>query len=103
MIRAMHHDKHHHAPGSRRFDPAKADRLDDPERANALPPQTILSTIGVTPSMRVADVGAGTGFFAIPFARIAESVEAIDVEPQMLDRLRKRVDEARAANIRIHE
>ena len=44
--------------------------------------------------MRVADIGAGTGYFTIPLARAVlpgGRVFAIDLQPEMLDLLRARV------------
>lgn len=45
--------------------------------------------------MCVADVGAGTGYFALPMAHAVDpggQVFAVDVQPEMLERLRARLD-----------
>lgn len=74
----------------RRFDPAKADKLEDPQRTHWLPPGAVMARMEVEPGWTVADVGAGTGFFARPLARAVGSggrVVAIDAQREMLARL----------------
>jgi ubiquinone/menaquinone biosynthesis C-methylase UbiE len=82
---------------SRRFKPTEAHRLEDPERLNWLPPSEVLSLLPLRSGMRVADIGAGTGYFALPIAReIGPSgkVWAVDVEPQMLAKLKEKIESA---------
>ncbi len=62
----------------------------------------ILVALGVAPGARVADVGAGDGFFTVRLARAVGSegrVIAEDVDPVALDRLRARVAEELLANV----
>jgi ubiquinone/menaquinone biosynthesis C-methylase UbiE len=69
------------------FKPSEAHKLEDPERLKWLPPAEILARVEVRPGETVADIGAGTGFFAIPLARAAgESgkVYAVDFQPDLL-------------------
>jgi ubiquinone/menaquinone biosynthesis C-methylase UbiE len=49
---------------------------------------------------RVLEVGAGTGQFTLDLARVASSVLATDVAPDMVARLRFRLREADAFNVR---
>lgn len=44
---------------------------------------------------RVADIGAGTGYFALPWAALVPGVEvlAVDIQPEMLDIIRRRAAE----------
>jgi ubiquinone/menaquinone biosynthesis C-methylase UbiE len=49
--------------------------------------------VGAAPR-RVLDVGCGTGFLALRFAELGHSVTAIDLSPKMLDRARRRAEEA---------
>lgn len=80
---------------NRRFDPDQAPRLDDPERLQWFPPQQVIEALRIEPGMAIADIGAGTGFFAAPMAEFAGSsgvVYAVDVEKRMLDRLREKID-----------
>ncbi len=88
--------------GSRRFSPAQAHRLDAPERQIWLPIQPVLDRMALEPGMAVADIGAGTGYFALPIARAvgpAGRLVAVDVSPEMLDRLNGKALDAGLANI----
>lgn len=74
------------------FRPHQAHKLDDPERQTWLPPDVVVRL--ARPGLRVADVGAGTGYFALPLARAVVpggQVFAVDTQAEMLDLLRPRV------------
>jgi FkbM family methyltransferase len=50
----------------------------------------------------VADVGAGTGYFALPMAKLVGptgTVHAVDVQPEMLEILRRKLSDPRLANV----
>jgi len=68
-------------------------------------PEAILAAY-VQPGMTVMDFGCGMGFFSIPMARMTGChgrVIAVDVQPQMLNTLRKRAERAGVADrIRTH-
>jgi ubiquinone/menaquinone biosynthesis C-methylase UbiE len=86
----------------RRFRPSQMHRLEDPDRKNWLPPGDILACLGLQPGSTVADIGAGTGYFALPMAAAvgaAGRVFAVDVSPEMLARLREKLAEAGLANV----
>jgi ubiquinone/menaquinone biosynthesis C-methylase UbiE len=77
----------------KKFDPANKERLDSPERNKYLDPDDIAEQLGVKGGMRVADVGAGTGFLSIPLAGLSGGtvkVYALDISAEMLDSLRKK-------------
>jgi ubiquinone/menaquinone biosynthesis C-methylase UbiE len=79
----------------RMFRHEHAHKLDDPDREKWLPSAAVVHELGLTAGMRVADIGAGTGYFAIPMARAVApggQVFAVDVQPEMLDRLRLRLE-----------
>lgn len=72
-----------------------AHKLDDPERQKWLPADAVVQRLALRPGMIVADVGAGTGYFALPIARAVlpgGRVFAVDVQRAMLDRLRARLE-----------
>ncbi|SDQ79481.1 class I SAM-dependent methyltransferase [Virgibacillus salinus] len=84
----------------KRFNPNKADKLLSEERKESLKPNKIIDKIGIRERDRVADLGAGNGFFTIPIAeRTNEVVYAVDIESQMLKLLEKRADEQQIENI----
>ncbi|MDD4307964.1 MAG: class I SAM-dependent methyltransferase [Thermoplasmata archaeon] len=75
---------------SRKFTPDRMARLDRPERLKEYDIPGIISGIGISEGMAVADIGAGTGFFSIPFSEAAGSkgrVLAVDLSVEMLEAL----------------
>ncbi|MGA2183381.1 MAG: class I SAM-dependent methyltransferase [Bryobacteraceae bacterium] len=89
----------------RTFRPSDAHKLDDPDRLKWLPPADVIRVLAVQPGMTVADIGAGTGYFSIPFAREAGNagrIFAVDLQPEMLEILRRKLAAAGApANIEV--
>lgn len=82
----------HHSASERTFDPAHAERLDDPARRDWLLPERVEAGLRLHSSMDVTDIGAGTGYFALPLARATRPgvCFAIDFEPRRLEILRER-------------
>lgn len=82
-----------HERNDRTFSPARAERLDDPARQQWLPPARVVEALQLTGHMTVADIGAGTGYLAIPIARavVTGRVLAVDFQEEMLDRLRHKL------------
>lgn len=89
--------EHKHAP---RFDdPEQWTRsFDDPERAAWQKPDEVIRALALEPAAKIADVGAGTGYFAIRLARSIPggTVYAVDLEPRMVAWL---ADRARALGL----
>ena len=86
----------------RRFSPALAHRLDAPERKLWLPVKPVLHQMELNPGMTVADIGAGTGYFALPMASElgpTGRVAAVDVSPEMLSILNEKILAAEIQNI----
>jgi ubiquinone/menaquinone biosynthesis C-methylase UbiE len=87
-----------------KFDPAHRAGLDSPQRKAYLDAERILQQIGLKAGERVADIGAGTGFFAIPAARIvgpSGHVFAIDLASPMLADLRAKIAKTRLSNLEV--
>ncbi len=91
----------------RTFHPSQAHRLEDPARLGWLPPGEVAGILGLAPGMKVADIGAGTGYFALPFARLLApggGVMAVDFEPDMLKLLRAKLEQPGApANVELYQ
>ena len=77
-----------------RFDDPEryAKSFDDPARDAWQMPARVIDALKLSPEMSVADVGAGTGYFSVRLARAVPrgTVYAVDVEPKMLDHIRRR-------------
>ena len=78
----------------RMFHHTHADKLDDPERRAWLPPEEVVRRLELRPGLRVADIGAGSGYLTAPIAEAVGPtgrVAALDLQPEMLERLRHRL------------
>ena len=74
----------------RTFQARDAAKLEDPSRLAYLPPDQAAATLGLSTGMVIADIGAGTGYFSIPFARQIGPlgrVFAVDLQREMLNLL----------------
>ncbi|HEX6211836.1 MAG TPA: class I SAM-dependent methyltransferase [Methylomirabilota bacterium] len=79
-----------------------ADWLDRPERAREEAPDRALDALAIRPGQAVADVGAGSGYFTERLARRVGPegrVYAVDIQPEMLERLEARVKRAGLSNV----
>jgi SAM-dependent methyltransferase len=76
--------------------------LERPERAAEERPDEALDALGDLTGLTVADVGAGSGYMTRRLARRVGSdgrVYATDLQPEMLQMLRERLDRDRIANV----
>jgi arsenite methyltransferase len=67
-------------------------------------PARVVEALAIAPGARVADLGAGGGYFTFRFADAVGAegrVFAVDVDPEMLDYLRERVRKEGRANIEV--
>jgi ubiquinone/menaquinone biosynthesis C-methylase UbiE len=76
--------------------------FDDPARDAWQLPDEVLRALELNPSMAVADVGAGTGYFAVRLARAVPTGEVIatDLEPEMVRYLEERARREQLPNLR---
>lgn len=76
--------------------------FDDPERDQWQKPDRVVSALGLEPGMRVADLGAGTGYFSSYLSRaVGEegSVLAVETEPKLVEYLRQRAEKEGTSNL----
>ena len=70
--------------------------LESPDRARWQKPEEVVRALEIRPGSHVTDLGAGSGYFARRFVNAVGprgTVEALDVDPALLDYLRRTADE----------
>ena len=85
-----------------KFEVAKIDRLDSPERLKRLPSfEEVFSQLPLKPSQSVADIGCGTGTFSLPLAKhLPEGkLYCLDIAEEMLERVKKKIKENNISNV----
>jgi 2-polyprenyl-3-methyl-5-hydroxy-6-metoxy-1,4-benzoquinol methylase len=65
-------------------------RFEDPARAKWQKPAVVMASLGSLEGKTVADIGAGTGYFAFPIATKAAKVIAIDIDRRFLDYIERK-------------
>jgi len=76
--------------------------LDDPQRDTYQKPQEVLAALNIKPGEVIADIGAGSGYFTFRLARrVGErgKVYAVDVSPDMILHINRRIRDLRSTNI----
>lgn len=75
--------------------------FDDPERDRWQKPHEVIHALGLPPDAVVADVGAGTGYFAVRLAHMTPTgrVFAVDIEPDMVKYLAERARREKLRNL----
>jgi SAM-dependent methyltransferase len=88
---------HHRFQGSENW----AKEFDSAERDEWQKPQEVLDALRIGKTAIVADIGAGTGYFATRIARLAPQgrVYAVDVEPDMTRYLEERAKREGISNL----
>lgn len=99
---AQHGEQHMH----RRFDDAEkwSKVFDDPARDAWQKPAEVIAALKFAPDAVVADIGSGTGYFAVRLARALPRgrVYGVDVEPQMVRFLNARAARESLGNLSSH-
>jgi ubiquinone/menaquinone biosynthesis C-methylase UbiE len=80
----------------KKFDPKKIDKLNSPVRMQSEDPNKIAEILGLEERFTVVDIGAGTGFYELPFSRRLGNggkVYALDIAQEMVDWMGKNIPE----------
>ncbi|MCK4937170.1 MAG: class I SAM-dependent methyltransferase [Methanosarcinales archaeon] len=85
---------------SHKFDAKKAAVLDDPGRKEFLNPEAILDMLELNENSVFVDVGAGTGYFALPAAARVSEVYALDILDEMVEAIRSRAKSDNIINLK---
>lgn len=81
-------------------------RLDNPDREQLMPKGPVLAALSAELGMRVADIGAGLGYFSLPLAvavGVSGMVFAVDPSPAAREELTARVKTAAMNQVRVVE
>jgi ubiquinone/menaquinone biosynthesis C-methylase UbiE len=78
--------------------------LEEPQRVEWQKPDEVMAKLGLQTGDVVADIGSGSGYFTVRFARAVGprgKVYAVDIDPEMLDYLRRRAQMDNLKNIQL--
>lgn len=75
--------------GFHTFDPAMADRLDDPARFRYCSREELAVALETSSESVIADLGSGTGLYTEAVSPLVGQLYAVDVQPEMHDRYRE--------------
>jgi ubiquinone/menaquinone biosynthesis C-methylase UbiE len=76
--------------------------LDDPKRDAYQKPHEVLTALAIHPGEVIADIGAGSGYFAFRLAHhVGDNgkIYAVDVSPDMILHLNRRIRDLKAMNV----
>jgi ubiquinone/menaquinone biosynthesis C-methylase UbiE len=102
LLAAQHPQQHAHVPGHSFEDTERwVAEFESPERDKRQKPDEVVTALKLRSSDRIADIGAGTGYFTRRFAKAAPggTVYAVDLEPNMLRYIAKRATTEGQKNI----
>ncbi len=96
----------HHGDTSKHHVPRSAEEyikiLENPERDAWQKPHEVVQALALRPGATVADIGAGSGYFALRFAHhvgLQGKVLAVDIDAKLLDHITKRAADMKLANV----
>jgi predicted methyltransferase len=82
---------------------AYIEMLEDPKRDAYQKPHEVLTALAIKPGEVIADIGAGSGYFTFRLAHhVGDTgkIYAVDVSPEMIVHLNRRIRELKAMNVR---
>lgn len=79
-----------------------AKRFDAPDRDAWQKPDAVIEKLKLAPTAKVADIGAGTGYFTMRFARALPqgAIYGVDIEKKMVSYLTARATKAGLSNVK---
>jgi len=89
-IPPQHSQQRNTMTDSKKFDPAKRKKLNNPVRLEWIPPALIWNVINPGTGSTFVDIGAGTGYITQHIAHLAGpaiTIHALDIEPLMIDEM----------------
>jgi cyclopropane fatty-acyl-phospholipid synthase-like methyltransferase len=91
------HTHQHSFSGAERW----AEVFDDPARDRWQKPHEVIEALKLAPDASVADIGAGTGYFAMRLAHMVPKgrIYAVDIEPDMVKYLAERAQKLKLDNV----
>ncbi len=87
-----------------KFDPKNIHKLEDPSRLELFDPAKVLKEFGIREGLTVLDVGTGPGFYLPYLSKLVGEkgkVYAIDIQDEMVERARKKVEEENLKNVEV--
>ena len=76
--------------------------MEDPKRDQYQKPHEVLTALKINPGEVIADIGAGTGYFTFRLAHFVADkgrVYAVDVSPDMIRHINRRIRDTKATNV----
>jgi predicted methyltransferase len=75
--------------------------FDDPKRDDWQKPHEVIQALSLKPDAVIADIGSGTGYFAVRFANMVPQgrVYGVDIEPDMVKYLAERAKREKRDNV----
>ena len=76
--------------------------LEDPQRDAYQKPHEVLNALKIKPGEVIADIGAGSGYFTFRLAHFVGDkgrVYAVDVSPEMIRHINRRIRDVKATNV----
>jgi ubiquinone/menaquinone biosynthesis C-methylase UbiE len=104
LVNAQDALKRDHQEMHRMHDDPKAymNALDDPKRNEYQKPHEVLTALNIKSGEVIADIGAGSGYFTFRLSHFVGhngKVLAIDVSPDMIRHLNRRIRETKTTNV----
>jgi precorrin-6B methylase 2 len=85
------------------MDASGSDWLERPSRPREENTEAIVKSMELKPTMVVADIGAGTGYYTFRIARLVPQgkVYAVEIQDELIDMLHKKKQETKASHVEV--